>query len=93
MGKYRIIIEGEGPHHSGKDAEEGAAVDTTRDANKVANDTVLTLVALGHKVETADFEYSYDDATASFADGESLAPEPVAEVAAVEGEKGDPTEG
>jgi hypothetical protein len=56
MGKYRIIIEGEGPHHSAEEAEEGAVITTAHDADKIGKDTVITLVALGHIVTRAGFQ-------------------------------------
>jgi hypothetical protein len=63
MGQFRIVIEGEGPHHNG-----GAPTD----ADKVARDTVVTLQAMGHKVVTADFEHDYDADKAAFTAGEVL---------------------
>ncbi len=59
MGNWKLTIEGTGQHHNG----------LPQDADKVAKDTVATVVALGHNVTHAEFAVAGGQA-------DNLLPEP-----------------
>lgn len=80
MGKYRIVIEGNGPHSNGQ---------APTDADKVGGDTVATLQAMGHVITSARVQVLGDGTKAySFTDAEILEDIELVAVAAEPTEEG-----